>query len=66
MPIYGYNINIYNLLIVRIEISDTLQWIKSKLKFPFKNLVKAKARELTLELNKMELKMKKKMYNADS
>jgi hypothetical protein len=31
------------------DISDELQWIKSKSKFALKKLVKAKAMELTLE-----------------
>ena len=46
------------------EITDDLKWIKSKSKFAFKKLVKAKAKELTLELNKRQGKMKN-LYYAD-
>ena len=46
------------------EITDDLKWIKSKSKFAFKKLAKAKAKELTLELNKRQGKMKN-LYYAD-
>jgi hypothetical protein len=46
------------------EIGDDLKWIKSKSKFALKKLVKAKVKELTLELNKRQGKMKN-VYYAD-
>jgi hypothetical protein len=48
--------------LAEFDICDDLQWIKSKSKLTFKNLVKAKARELTLDLKKREGKMKDLFY----
>ena len=45
------------------DIVEDLQWIKSKSKLAFHKMVKAQARELTLDTNKREGKMKNLYYS---
>ena len=44
------------------EIEEDLSWIKNKSEFSFKKIVKAKAKELTLELNHRKGKMTRLFY----